>query len=107
VRDRLRAPRQTLHAPHLLDLEVVSAVRRKLLRGELGYERASAAIGLLARLRVTRYPHSPLLRRAWELRDRLTVYDAAYVALAERLAVPLLTLDAGLAKTARAYVAVR
>jgi predicted nucleic acid-binding protein len=106
VRERLSIPGQTLHAPHLLDLEVVSAVRRKLQRGELRFERAFAAIGLLERLRVTRYPHSPLLRRAWELRDEVTVYDAAYVALAERLAVTLLTLDASLARAAQRFAGV-
>jgi predicted nucleic acid-binding protein len=99
-------PGQALHAPHLLDLEVASAVRRKLRRAELRSERAAAAIDLLARLRCTRYPHRILLRRSWELRDELTVYDAAYVALAERLGVPLLTLDGGLARAAGRYVEV-
>jgi predicted nucleic acid-binding protein len=81
-------------------------VRRKLLRAELRYERAGAAIHLLERLRCTRHPHGGLLRRSWELRDELTVYDAAYVALAERLELPVLTLDAGLARAADRHVEV-
>jgi predicted nucleic acid-binding protein len=85
---------------------VASAVRRKLLRAELRYERAVAAIDLLERLRCDRYPHGILLRRSWELRDELTVYDAAYVALAERLGVPLLTLDVRLARAAQRHVEV-
>jgi predicted nucleic acid-binding protein len=106
VRERLRQAGEPLHAPHLLDLEVASAVRRKLRRAELRYERADAAIGLLRRLRCTRYPHGILLARAWALRDELTVYDAVYVALAKRLGAPLLTLDAGLARAAERHVAV-
>ena len=81
-------------------------MRRKLLRAELRHERAAAAIDLLERLRCARYPHTVLLRRSWELRDELTVYDATYVALAERLALPLLTLDVGLARAAERHVAV-
>lgn len=73
-------------------------MRRKLLRGELRPGRALAAIALLERLRMTRYPHPPLLRRAWELRDELTIYDAAYVALAEELDALLLTTDRRMAK---------
>jgi predicted nucleic acid-binding protein len=107
VRARLRVPGETLHAPHLLDLEVTSAVRRKVLRAELRPERAVTAIDLLERLRCTRYPHRPLLRRSLELRDELTVYDAAYVALAERLTAPLLTLDGGLARAAGRRVEVQ
>ena len=106
VRDRLAVPGQALAAPNLLDFEVASAVRRKLLREEIRHEQAAAAIALLERLRVTRYPNSALLRRSWEMRDRLTIYDAAYVALAERLAVPLVTLDARLQRTAARHVAV-
>lgn len=106
VRERLDVPGQALAAPNLLDFEVASAVRRKLLRAEIRHEQAAAAIGLLERLRVTRYPNSALLLRSWELRDRLTIYDAAYVALAERLAVPLVTLDARLQRAAARHVAV-
>jgi predicted nucleic acid-binding protein len=106
VRERLAVPGQALAAPNLLDFEVASAVRRKLLREEIRHEQAAAAIALLERLRVTRYPNSALLRRSWEMRDRLTIYDAAYVALAERLAVPLVTLDARLQRTAARHVAV-
>jgi predicted nucleic acid-binding protein len=106
VRALVAAPGQALHAPHLLDVEVASAVRRKLRLEEIRTERAAAAIGLLRRLRVTRYSHSILLDRAWDLRDEVTVYDAMYVALSERLGVPLLTLDTKLARAARRHVRV-
>jgi predicted nucleic acid-binding protein len=76
------------------------------MRSELRYERAVAAIDLLGALRCTRHRHDLLVRRAWDLRDDLTIYDAAYVALAERLAVPMITLDARLARTAERHVAV-
>jgi predicted nucleic acid-binding protein len=106
VRALVASPGQALHAPHLLDVEVASAIRRKLRRREIGHGRAVAAIGLLHRLRVTRYPHSFLLDRAWDLRDEATVYDAMYVALAERLGAPLLTLDTKLARAAGGHVTV-
>lgn len=54
---------------------------------------AETALSSLRRLRLRRYPHEPLLGRIWELRDNLTVSDAAYVALSEHLGVPLLTSD--------------
>ncbi|HEV7132791.1 MAG TPA: type II toxin-antitoxin system VapC family toxin [Gaiellaceae bacterium] len=87
-----------LHAPHVLDVEVVSALRNRLARGELSRSRASEAVLELAELPVRRYPAAPLLERIWQLRDRLTPYDAVYVALAEALALPLLTTDGRLAR---------
>jgi predicted nucleic acid-binding protein len=94
LRQRIRG--QRLHAPHLLDLEVTHVIRRLLLRGELALERAEAALADLAELQLTRHPHYPHLVRIWELRSNLTAYDAAYVALADFLDSPLLTLDARL-----------
>lgn len=79
--------------PHLLDLEVTQVLRRFLSRGEATQERAVDALDKLADLPAARYPHWPLLGRIWELRNSLTAYDAAYVALAEILNAPLLTLD--------------
>ena len=90
---------QRLIAPHLIDLEVVSAWRRLAAAGDLDERRAQLALGDLRALRIERVPHRTLLGRCWELRDNLTVYDAAYVALAELLNVTLLTADARLAGT--------
>lgn len=95
VRQRLAG--EDLAAPELMDLEAVSAFRRLTLRGELSEQRAGQALDDLAELRVQLVSHRPLLSRCWQLRDTLTVYDAAYVALAELLAVPLLTADRHLA----------
>lgn len=77
----------------LLDLEVVSALRRLCAAGTLTAERAEAAVIDLRDLRVQRVSHRPLLARCWELRKNVTVYDAAYIALAESLDASLLTAD--------------
>ena len=95
ARERLRGER--LLAPHLLDLEVASALRRLQASGLLTAERGREAIDDLVRLSVRRVPHVRLLARCWELRHNLTVYDASYVALAEILRIPLLTADRRLA----------
>jgi len=96
ARDRLRGER--LAAPHLLDLEVTSAWRRLVAAGELDERRAQLALADLQGLRVDRVRHGTLLDRCWELRGNFTVYDAAYVAIAELLEVTLVTADAKLAK---------
>jgi predicted nucleic acid-binding protein len=93
VEDRLFAPRQTLHAPHLLDVEVAQVIRRYAANGEIGAERGRVALADLADFPLRRYPHDFLLPRIWALRNNLTAYDAAYVALAEALEAPLLTRD--------------
>jgi len=90
-------PAQTLHAPHLLDVEVAQVVRRYASNGEIGAERGRMALADLADLPLYRYPHDFLLPRAWDLRNNLTAYDAMYVALAEALDAPLLTRDKRLA----------
>ena len=89
--------RDTLHAPHLLDVEVVQVLRRFVLRREVYEARAREAIDTLRVFPITRYPHEPLLGRIWALRENLTAYDAAYVALAEGLRSPLVTRDRRLA----------
>lgn len=95
ARDALRS--RALHAPHVLDLEVLSALRRATRAGAVDESRARAAVGDLESLEVERYAHRAFARRIWELRDNLTPYDAAYVALAETIGVPLVTFDAALA----------
>ncbi len=95
VRARLRGER--LAAPHLIDLEVTSAWRRLVGAGALDDRRASLALADLRALRLERASHLVLVDRCWELRHNLTVYDAAYVALAERLGTGLLTGDRRLA----------
>jgi predicted nucleic acid-binding protein len=109
VERRLREHRFDLHAPHLLDIEVLSAVRRVVASGDASDERGSQAIADLLDLPLERYPHEPLVPRVWELRDNLSSYDAAYVALAEVISAPgapLLTADARLARAVRAQTAI-
>jgi len=86
-----------LHAPHLIDTEVLHALRRMLRRGQISGERAHDARTDYTDLALVRYPHEPLNDRVWELRENLTAYDATFVALAEALDVPLVTCDARLA----------
>jgi len=87
-----------LHAPELLPLEVASVFRRFVLTGQLSERVARSALAKVAALPLTLHPHLGLLSRIWELRANLTVYDAAYVALAEALRLPLITSDARLAQ---------
>ena len=95
ARGRLQG--EQLVAPQLIDLEVTSAWRRLAAAGHLDQRRARFALDDLRALRVERVPHVHLIERSWELRDSLTVYDGVYVALAEVMAVPLLTADGRLA----------
>ena len=97
-RARLRG--EDLTAPELLDLEVVSVLRRHTMTGALDSRRADLALADLGAIPLQRARHQPLLARAWELRNNLTVYDAAYVSLAEALCVSLLTGDRRLARAA-------
>jgi predicted nucleic acid-binding protein len=100
VERRLFASGQTLHAPHLLDVEVAQVIRRYAANGDIDDDRGRAALSDLLDFPVRRYPHDVLLPRVWELRRNLTAYDAVYVALAEALDVPLLTRDRRLAGAA-------
>jgi predicted nucleic acid-binding protein len=85
-------------APEIIDLEVANAWRRDLKAGRIDEERSRQALEDLAVLPLVRMPHRPLMDRIWELRHNLTVYDAAYVALAEDLDTILLTADGRLAR---------
>ena len=96
ARARLRA--DELHAPFLIDSEVLSALRGHFQGGRLSGADAELAIADLARLDLSRHSAVPLADRVWELRSNLTAYDACYVALAERLGGDLVTGDARIAR---------
>lgn len=100
VERRLLDPRQTLHAPHLLDVEIAQVIRRYAANGEIDSERGRMALVDLADFPLRRYPHDVLLPRVWNLRYNFTAYDAVYIALAEALDAPLLTRDQRLAVAA-------
>lgn len=95
-RDRLRG--EALVAPELIDLEFLSTLSRAARAGRLDERRSRQALADLAALPLRRVPHRPLLARVWELRDNLSAYDAAYVALAEALNAPLLTADGAIGR---------
>jgi predicted nucleic acid-binding protein len=96
ARQRLRGER--LFAPDLVDLEVLSVLRRQVGRGRMPLRRAALAIQDLAEIPIGRAAHRPLISRCWELRDALGAYDSAYVALAEMLGAPLVTADGRIAR---------
>ena len=98
IRVRIEAPGESLHAPHLLDVEMLHALRGLVLRGDVSRARSEEVREDFASLRWSRYSHVAFLDRIWELKDNLTAYDAAYVALAETLSAPLITTDARLAR---------
>lgn len=91
---------ERLYAPELVDLEVASYIRRGRRAGRIGSRRAIQALTALALMPIARVSHRPFLSRIWDLRDNVSPYDAAYVALAEVMEAPLLTADARLARAA-------
>lgn len=94
---RSRLAGEELLAPHLIDIEVLSAWRRIVAAGQMSENRAIQAIADLRDLRVRRVPHEPLLNRCWQLPNNLSTYDACYVALAEASEATLVTADAHIA----------
>ncbi len=97
----------SLHAPHFLDLEVTHVIRRFAACGEIGQDRAVAGLDDLADLQMTKYPHVNLIKPIWALRHNFSVYDAAYVVLADVLGAQFLTLDRRLAAAVRVHTRVR
>lgn len=95
-----------VHAPHLVDTEVLHGLRRWVGRGDLSPQRAQRAIEVLADFPLIRHPHAPLTTAVWALRDRLSAYDATYATLAKALGARLLTCDGRLARGAADLVAV-
>lgn len=89
---------ERLHAPHLVDSEVASALRRRVASGHVTQAQGLGVLDTWRRLAVTRYGVHTLLDRVWELRDDLSAYDAGYVALAEALDCGLITADARLSR---------
>ncbi|MGI9120463.1 MAG: type II toxin-antitoxin system VapC family toxin [Acidimicrobiales bacterium] len=88
----------SLHAPHLVDVEVLNGLRRLESRGEVTPESAADARRQLSRMTIERYPHGGLADRMWELRKNVSAYDASYIALSEFLRAPLVTCDGKLAR---------
>ena len=98
VEERIFRDADELHAPHLVDVEVVQGLRRLVRMGEVSSRRADEAIVDLADLDLHRHPHVDLLGRAWKLRDNVSAYDAMYVALAEAIEATIVTCDRPLTK---------
>jgi predicted nucleic acid-binding protein len=98
---RQRIRNQLVIAPSLIDLEVLSMLEGRSRAGELDKRRAREAVADFLTMPLRRLPHIRLLPRIWDLRDKLSIYDAAYVALAEATGVSLVTADRGIARTRR------
>jgi predicted nucleic acid-binding protein len=99
VEARLFRDGDDLHAPHLLDVEVIQALRRLVRAGDVLPDRAEEALDDLADIDILRHSHIDFVGRAWDLRDNITAYDARYVALAEAMDAPLVTCDGPLGAT--------
>ena len=99
VEARTLIPEESLHAPHLIDVEVTQALRRLVQLKEITAVRAKQALGDHAALHIKRAAHEAMLERLWDLRESVTAYDGTYVALAEVLTAPLITCDSKLARS--------
>jgi predicted nucleic acid-binding protein len=104
IEERIYERGESLHAPHLLDLEVAQVLRRLVREGGVSAPRADQAIQDLFDLRLTRYPHFVFLSRIWRLRENFSAYDAAYLALAQKLGATLVTRDSRLASASARLV---
>jgi predicted nucleic acid-binding protein len=99
VEERTLVPEESLHAPHLIDVEITQALRRLVQLKELTPNRAKQALDDHAALQIKRANHENMLERLWQLRESVTAYDATYVTLAEALESPLVTCDSKLARS--------
>jgi predicted nucleic acid-binding protein len=95
---------ESLIAPHLIDIEVTSALRKLVAGSRIDSYRSEQFLEELAMFPAERYAHTSLLGRIWELRHNFTAYDAAYIALAEATNAVLYTIDQKLCKGHRAQV---
>lgn len=107
VAERIADPTESVHVPHLVDVEVAHVLRRYVAARELSAAEAGTALDVLRDLPLDRHPHDVLLDRIWDLRSNLSAYDATYVALAEALDAVLLTCDARLARAVGSTVRIR
>ena len=96
--DRVLDSNESLHTPHLLEIETLQAIRRLTLAGDISIGHAEAALTALLDLPLIRHEHTPFIGRIWALRASMTAYDATYVALAEGLPAVLFTCDGKLAR---------
>ena len=104
IRSDLAGRDESFIVPHLVDVEVVSAIRRLVAGRRIGSDRSDQILTGLAALPAERYSHTPLTGRMWELRHNFTAYDATYIALAEAMNAVLYTSDQKLCKGHRARV---
>ena len=104
IRNDLSRRNESFIVPHLIDVEVISAIRRLAAGQRIGADCSDRFLAGLAALPEERYSHTPLIGRMWELRHNFTAYDAAYIALAEAMNAVLYTSDAKLCKGHRARV---
>lgn len=106
IRKEFAASGAVFLVPHLIDVEVMSALRRLAAGQRVDSHRRQQLLAALATLPAERYPHTPLIGRIWELRNNFTAYDAVYIALAEATNSVLYTCDEKLRKGHRARVVV-
>jgi predicted nucleic acid-binding protein len=97
IEARVFAANAAVHAPHLIDLEVAQVLRRQVLAGQMSAAHGAAALVSWRGFPVERHGHELLIARVWALRETMTAYDAAYVALAETLGAVVVTMDRKLA----------